>query len=107
MGMVNQIQEQFSATIVYGDPIESDGTVVVPAARVFGGGGGGSDPNLGEGGGFGLMAMPAGAWVIKGGGAEWKPAIDVTAIVLGAQLVGLSYLLFSWLKVRAKARAQR
>jgi hypothetical protein len=51
--------------------------------------------------------MPAGAWVIKGGDAEWKPAIDVTAIVLGAQLVGLSYLLFSWLKARAKARAQR
>ncbi len=107
MGTVNQIQEQFSAGIVYGDPVESDGTVVVPAARVFGGGGGGSDPNLGEGGGFGLMAMPAGAWVIKGGDAEWKPAIDVTAIVLGAQLVGLSYLLFSWLKARAKAWAQR
>ena len=107
MGIVNQIQEQFSAGIVYGDAVEAADIFVVPAARVLGGGGGGSDAAQGEGGGFGLMAMPAGAWVIKGGDAEWRPAIDVTAIVLGAELVGLSYFLFSWLKARAKARAQR
>ncbi len=107
MGIVNQIQEQFSAGIVYAGAVDNDGAVVVPAARVFGGGGGGSDAAQGEGGGFGLMAMPAGAWVIRGGDAEWKPAIDITAIVLGAQLVGLSYFFFSWLKTRAKARTQR
>ncbi|GMQ86638.1 MAG: hypothetical protein BMS9Abin07_2225 [Acidimicrobiia bacterium] len=104
MGIVNQIQDQFSAGIVYGDPVETDGAVVVPAARVFGGGGGGSDPNLGEGGGFGLVAIPSGAWVIRNGQARWKPAIDVNAIVLGGQLVGISYFFFSWLIARARAK---
>ena len=107
MSIVNQIQEQFTAGIVYGDAVETADGVVVPAARVFGGGGGGSDAAQGEGGGFGLVAMPAGAWVIRGGDAEWKPAIDITAIVLGAQFVGLSYFFFSWLKARAKAGEHR
>lgn len=105
MGVVNDIQEQFSAGIVYGDAVQDDDAVVIPAARVMGGGGGGSDADQGEGGGFGMSATPAGAWVIKNGDAEWKPAIDVNRVILGGQLVVLSFLLFSWLKARAKARA--
>jgi uncharacterized spore protein YtfJ len=107
MSMVDRIQEHFSAGIVYGDAVETDGAVVVPAARVFGGGGGGSDTTQGEGGGFGLIAIPSGAWVIHNGQARWKPAIDVGAIILGGQLVGVSYFFFSWLIERSRARARR
>jgi uncharacterized spore protein YtfJ len=86
---------------VFGEPIERDGTLVVPVAKVWGGGGGGggSEPSSdgaareGMGGGFGLYARPAGVYVISGGDARWRPAVDVNRIVLGGQLVGLVALL--------------
>jgi uncharacterized spore protein YtfJ len=66
---------------VYGDPIERDGILVIPAANVQGGGGGGGDRENNGGGGFGVVARPAGAWVIRDGEVTWKPAIDVGRIV--------------------------
>ena len=94
MSIIEKIQERFTAGIVYGEPVGSEGSVVVPAARVMGGGGGGGDNEGNEGGGFGLMARPAGAWVIRNGDAEWKPAIDVTLIVISSLLVVMSYFRF-------------
>lgn len=65
---------------VFGAPYEKDGVTVIPAAIVIGGGGGGNgtDPKgqQGEGGGFGLISRPAGAYVIKDGRVSWRPAID-------------------------------
>jgi uncharacterized spore protein YtfJ len=94
MSIMGKIQERFTAGIVYGEPVESEGSVVIPAARVMGGGGGGGDTDGNEGGGFGLMARPSGAWVIRNGDAEWKPAIDVTLIVISSLLVVMSYFRF-------------
>ena len=103
MTLVERMQESFSAQIVYGDPIEKDGTVLLPAAWVAGGGGAGSGRDesgaQGEGGGFGLFARPSGSWVVTSEGAQWVPAIDVTAIVLAG-----SVLLMSYLRYRAKVR---
>jgi uncharacterized spore protein YtfJ len=100
MSILEKIQERFTAGVVYGATVESEGTVVVPAARVMGGGGGGGDTEGNEGGGFGLLARPSGAWVIRNGDAEWKPAIDVTLIVISGMLVVTSYF-------RYKSRAAR
>jgi uncharacterized spore protein YtfJ len=61
---------------VFGDPIEHEGTIVVPVAKVGGGGGGGSDNEQNGGGGFGLGAKPVGVYVIKDGQVSWRPAID-------------------------------
>jgi hypothetical protein len=36
------------------------------------------------------MARPAGAWIIAGDDATWKPAVDVNRIVLGGQIVALA-----------------
>jgi len=36
---------------------------------------------------------PAGAFVIKNGDVSWMPAVDVTRIALGGQLVALAGLL--------------
>lgn len=94
MTIMEKIQQRFTASVVYGEPVESEGSVVVPAARVMGGGGGGSDKEGNEGGGFGLFARPSGAWVIRNGDAEWKPAIDVTLIVIWSLLVVMSYFRF-------------
>ena len=102
MTLVERMQERFSAQIVYGDPIEKDGTVLLPAAWVAGGGGFGSDTreesgSRGEGGGFGLFARPSGSWVVTSDGARWVPAIDLTAIVLAG-----SFLLICYLRYRAR-----
>ena len=86
---------------VYGEPVERDGVTVIPAASIVGGGGGGGhdDGNgTSEGGmGFGMTGSPAGAWVIRDGSAEWKPFLDVTRALIGAQLLTLLLLVAFWL----------
>jgi uncharacterized spore protein YtfJ len=93
---------------VFGEPLERNGVTVIPAAFVWGGAGGGGGEEAGgagrgEGSGFGLSARPVGAYVIKGEVVQWQPAVDVTRIVLGSQLVAVVALL----TVRAVARARR
>ena len=102
MTFVERIQEKFSAQIVYGDPIEKDGTVLLPAVWVAGGGGGGSGEQSGshgEGGGFGLFARPSGSWVVTSEGAKWVPAIDPTVVIVAG-----TFLILSYLRYRAKNR---
>jgi uncharacterized spore protein YtfJ len=68
---------------VYGEPIERDGILVIPAAVVAGGGGGGQreaegdQPGKETGGGFGVWARPIGAYVVRDGQVEFRPAIDI------------------------------
>ena len=78
---------------VFGEPIERDGAVFLPAARVRGGGGGGGDTEGNGGAGIGLTAKPAGMFVIRDGDAQWRPAVDVNRIVLGTQIVAIVALL--------------
>jgi len=96
MTLVESLQEKFSARIVYGDPVEKDGTVLLPAAWVAGGGGGGSDMTAESaeraGGGFGLFARPSGSWVVTSEGAEWVPAVDLTAMMLAGSVLALSLI---------------
>ena len=110
---VTQIRDAITVKRVFGDPYERDGIVLIPVARVVGGGGGGggegSEPSQsndanskngsGFGLGFGLGATPVGAYVIKGGDVRWKPALDVTNIVLRAQ-AGLILVLLMVLRHR-------
>ncbi|WP_290061747.1 hypothetical protein [Amycolatopsis solani] len=81
-------RDLFSAKLVYGEPVERDGAVVIPAAAVFGGGGGGSGDarvaGVRDGAGFGVFARPAGAFVVRGGSVTWVPAVDVTRLGLAA-----------------------
>lgn len=110
------LAEAFGAREVYGEPIERDGAMVIPAARVWSGGGagggGGTEPGAaraipsegpagsaegdaepdvpaqGDGGGigFGRRAEPSGAFVVDEQGVRWVPAVDVNRIVLGGQV---------------------
>jgi uncharacterized spore protein YtfJ len=86
-------RESAKAELAYAEPVEKDGTTVIPAARVAVGGGGGTgqDKNgqQGEGGGLGLTARPVGAYVIKDGELRWAPAVDVNrlVVVIGAVVV--------------------
>jgi len=86
-------RDVMTARTVFAEPIERDGALIIPAAKVSGGGGGGGDNQENAGGGFGLTAKPAGAYVVRDGKVRWQPAIDVNRIVLGAQIVAIVALL--------------
>ena len=87
---------------VYGEAMERDGAVYIPAVKVRGGGGGGNDAGGSSGGGFGMTAKPAGVFVLHDGTATWQPAIDVNRIVLGGQLVAIAALLVAWALLRRR-----
>jgi uncharacterized spore protein YtfJ len=87
---------------VYGDPIERDGTLIIPAAAVRGGGGGGGGGGTGpdgtgegegQGFGFGMDARPVGAFVVRDGDVRWEPAIDRNRQIATAGLVAVVGLL--------------
>lgn len=90
---INQARDALTVRRVYGEPYQEDGVTIIPAANVMGGGGGGGDTEGNGGGGFGLSARPAGAWVISGGDATWRPAIDLNRTILVGQLVAIVALL--------------
>ena len=76
MAMVRESMQQaldaMQARVVFGEPIEQNGTIFLPAAKVRGGGGGGGDTEGNGGAGFGITAKPAGVFVIRDGDAEWE-----------------------------------
>ncbi len=83
---------------IFGEPYEKNGMTFIPAAHVAGGYGGGTGTDEhgqeGQGGGFGMVGRPAGAYVIKGADVRWQPAIDVNRLLTMIGLVAISYLLF-------------
>jgi hypothetical protein len=101
-GMLSFVSDAFMARRVFGEPYERGGMVVIPAAKVRGGAGAGGGEQ--GGGGFGLFAKPAGAWVIRGDQVSWNSAIDVTRIVLGAEVVAIVALLVLRTALKASAR---
>ena len=90
---VQQSRDAITVRRVYGDPYQEEGITVIPAAHVMGAGGGGGD-TLGNGGtGFGLSARPVGAFVIKDGDVQWRPALDLNRVIFMGQIVGIVALL--------------
>jgi uncharacterized spore protein YtfJ len=81
-------RDTISIKRVFGDPIERDGMLIIPAAVVLGGGGGGQDGQTdhpgGSGGGFGVWARPIGVYTVRDGRVEFRPAIDLAALALCA-----------------------
>ncbi|ACQ80637.1 conserved hypothetical protein [Beutenbergia cavernae DSM 12333] len=92
---------------VFGDPVTSGDTTVIPVATVLGMHGmgfgegdlagrgpesesspGGEGRGAGGGGGFGMLARPAGAFVVSGDDVTWRPSVDVNLVVLGGQALG-------------------
>jgi len=111
--VMNHARDAMTVKRVFGDPYEKDGVTVIPVANVMGGAGGGGGGGAGApsgtgdaavadgayqagyGIGYGLRATPAGVYVIKDGGVEWKPALDANRLALqraAAIIVGLLVL---------------
>jgi uncharacterized spore protein YtfJ len=109
--VIAQARDTITVKRVFGEPYEKDGVTVIPAARVQGGAGGGSgeDPNSqgrGSGSGFGVTARPVGAFIIRDGDLNWRPAVDVNRIILGGQVVVVVALLTVRAIVKSRSRAK-
>ena len=103
--LLARIGDNISVRRVFGEPVERDGTTVVPVAMVAGGGGAGSGPGGdhgetggdqgGEGAGYGMWARGIGVYTIRQGEVRFVPAVDVSllaglaAVVTGRVLLRL------------------
>ncbi|MGA8361335.1 MAG: hypothetical protein WB793_06870, partial [Candidatus Dormiibacterota bacterium] len=108
--LLEKAPEMLNVRQVIGEPYEKNGTTLLPAVSIRGGGGGGSgDATAGAaggiGGGMGLTARPVGAYVIRDGEVTWLPAIDVNRIILGGQIVAVAALIIA--RSIARARTKR
>ena len=91
--MLEGAREAITVRRVYGDPIESDGVTIIPAADVRGGGGGGGDAQNNGGGGFGVAARPVGVYVVRGGEVAWEPAVDASRIAIMGMVTAIVTML--------------
>jgi uncharacterized spore protein YtfJ len=99
--ILEQARDVLTVGRVFGQPIERNGTLVIPVASVRGGAGAGSGQGEpvdqqapgGGGGGWAATAKPAGVYVIRGDRVDWQPAIDVNRIILGGQIAFIVGLL--------------
>jgi uncharacterized spore protein YtfJ len=95
--LMSKARDSIAVSKVYAPPVERDGITVITAARIAGGGGGGTgqDENgqEGEGGGFGLIGKPAGAFVIDGGKLRWQPAVDANQVIAAVAAVVITVVI--------------
>jgi len=121
--VLGQARDAMSVKRVFGEPIEKNGVMIIPVARVMGGAGAGSGEDVGDGGsgsgapdelgsdvkraatgsgmGFGVMAGPAGAYVIKGDKVSWQPAVNVERMTAIGGFIGICALLILRSTVRS------
>lgn len=116
--LLAQARDAMTARRVFGEPIDRDGTMLLPVASVMGGAGGGAGragtagsagttgtgegeaagesataPEEGSGYGFGIVAKPVGVYVIRGDQVTWQPAVDRNRqLMLGAIVSVLAIL---------------
>lgn len=99
--LVADARDMLSVRRVFGEPIDQNGVRVIPVARVRGGGGGGggsnADGNVGGGGGFGMLASPAGVFMIKGDDVTFKPAMNPERTALA----GIAFAVLALLVLRS------
>ena len=108
--MMSSARDAMTVKRVFGEPIEKDGVTIIPVARIAGGGGGGSGDShegSGSGGGYGVMAKPAGVYVVREGEVSWQPALDVNKIVMGGQIVAVVFFLVIASIFRTRAKSSR
>lgn len=84
--LAERIGGRFTASTVFGSPVERDGVTVIPAAtvRLGLGAGSGDDPRQqksGDGGGGGGEGVPAGYIEITAHGSRFVPVVHPTRIV--------------------------
>jgi len=96
--LLAQAKDTITVKRVYGEPYQSNGVTVIPAAALRGGFGGGEgdgseDTPAGRGGGMGISARPIGVYQIKGDEVAWVPAVDISRIIVMGQVVAIVAML--------------
>lgn len=91
-------KEVITVRKVYGDPYQSNGVTVIPAAAIRGGFGSGEGEGsettpAGRGGGMGMSGRPIGAYQIKGDQVTWVPAVDVSRVIFTGQIMAIVAML--------------
>jgi uncharacterized spore protein YtfJ len=106
--LIESARDALTVRRVFGEAYVSGDTTVIPVAKVMGGSGmgygGAARPDAGDstgahdgaargaegeggGGGFGMLAKPAGVFVVRDGSVQWQPALDVNRLALGGQIL--------------------
>lgn len=87
--LLKRAGDQLSVRRVFGEPVEREGTLVIPVAVAIGGGSGGTAPadQGGEGGGFGGVVRGIGVYSVREGQVRFVPAVDLTALALVSLLL--------------------
>lgn len=127
LGVVQDTMEEFLAasdvSVVYGEPIEHDDTVIIPTAEVlcvmgFGVGAGSGngtgteqDPNKpwqgsgsGGGGGGRILSRPVAVVVASPEGVRVEPVVDITKIAL-AGLTALGFMVGMMFRMSSRRHA--
>jgi uncharacterized spore protein YtfJ len=103
---IDAARDSITVGRVYGEPYERNGVAVIPAAAIRGGGGGGGNEQADRsdgGSGFGVLARPVGAYVIRGDEVSWRPAVDINRLIFGCQLLGLAAIYLTHRRLRRSA----
>lgn len=95
--MMGNVRDVLTVERVVGEPIERDGTTLIPVVAVRGGAGGGGgegqgaseEEGSGGGAGFGVSARPVGAYVMRDGQVDWKPAVDPARMAIVIMVMAL------------------
>jgi len=104
--IVDKVQENANVKVVFGEPIQQDGTLIIPVAKVavYGGGAGGTGPDkrredttepagkdaAGMGLGLSIRTVPLGYIEVVDGEAYFQEIVDRTKLMMtGMVLAGL------------------
>ena len=91
LNALHAARDSLTVTRVFGEPYKKDGLTIIPAALVTGGGGGGVGHDRtgqnDEGGGFGGLGRPIGAYVSQHDKVTWRPAVDPNRVVVSVAAV--------------------
>lgn len=99
--LAQRLQSNASVKAVFGEPVEAQGKTIIPVAKIAYGLGGGygklensksdsaSQPNMGEGGGGGIIARPIGVVEISRKRTRFIPTRSKTATLMGAFFAGM------------------
>lgn len=122
--LTEAVKDTLTVRRVFGEPVETDGALVIPVARVSGGSGvgfgsgsrdrtdsdkpgdndgAGDKPGYeeGGGGGFGVNVKADGIYLVRDGEAQWVPALDLNRLATGGMMLGLAAIV-AWLVASRK-----